>query len=66
MEMSYHTYVFLGDDAFALKTFMIKPYPQQNLTVEKRVYNYRNAKSMEIPHIKTQNVRGKSPPNVMF
>ena len=28
-------YVFLGDDAFALKTFMMKPYPQNNLTVDK-------------------------------
>ena len=25
-------YVFVGDDALALKEFMMKPYPQQNLT----------------------------------
>ena len=30
-------YVFVGDDAFALKKFMMKPYPQQNLTTDKRV-----------------------------
>ena len=30
-------YVFLGDDAFALKEFMMKPYPQQNLTADKRI-----------------------------
>ena len=30
------------DDAFALKTYMMKPYPQQNLTTERRVYNYRH------------------------
>ena len=41
-------YVFLGDDAFALKTFMMKPYPQQNLTVEKRVYNYRHSRARRI------------------
>ena len=34
-------YVFLGDDPFALKSFMMKPYPKQNLTVVKRIYNYR-------------------------
>ena len=33
------SYVFLGDDAFALKGFMMKPYPPQNLTVDKRIYN---------------------------
>ena len=36
-------YVFLGDDAFALKTYMMKPYPQNNLTVDKRIYNYRHS-----------------------
>ena len=30
-------YVFLGDDAFALKEFMMKPYPQQSLTADKRI-----------------------------
>ena len=34
-------YVFLGDDAFALKRFMMEPFPQQGLTGERRVYNYR-------------------------
>ena len=35
-------YVFLGDDGFALKEFMKEPYPQQNLTADKRIYNYRH------------------------
>ena len=33
-------YAFLGDDTFALKEFMMKPYPQENLTADKRIYNY--------------------------
>ena len=41
-------YVFLGDDASALKSFMMKPYPQQNLTTEKRVYNYRHSRARRI------------------
>ena len=32
-------YVFIDDDVFALKKFMMKPYPQQNLAADKRVYN---------------------------
>ena len=35
-------YLFLGDDAFALKKFMIKPYPQRKLTTDKNIYNYRH------------------------
>ena len=34
-------YVIVGDDAFALKKFLMKPFPKQNLSVDKRVYNYR-------------------------
>ena len=30
-------YVFVGDDAFALKKFMMKPSPQPNLTADIRV-----------------------------
>ena len=41
-------YVFVGDDAFALKKFMTKPYPQQNLTADKRVYNYMHSRARRI------------------
>ena len=41
-------YVFVGDDAFALKKFMTKLYPQQNLTTDKRVYNYRHSRAGRI------------------
>ena len=36
-------FVFLGDDAFAMK-----PYPQRGLTVEKRIYNYRHSRARRI------------------
>ena len=41
-------YVFLGDDAFALKRFMMKPFPQQCLTGESRIYNYRHNRARRI------------------
>ena len=31
--------VFIGDDAFALKEYMMKPFPQAGLTEDKRVYD---------------------------
>ena len=40
--------VVVGDDAFALKKFMTKLYPQQNLTTDKRVYNYRYSRAGRI------------------
>lgn len=34
--------VFVGDEAFPLKTYLLKPYPRRgNLTKEQRIYNYR-------------------------
>ena len=41
-------YVFVGDDALALKSYVIKPYPQTNLTPEKRVYNYHYSRARRI------------------
>ena len=41
-------YVFVGDDAFALKKHMMKPYPQHDLTEDKRVYNYRHSRARRI------------------
>ena len=40
--------VLIGDDVFALKTHMIKPYPQKNLTTERRVYNYSHSRGRRI------------------
>ena len=41
-------YVFLGDNAFALKKLMMKPFPQQGLTGEKRIYNYIHNRARRI------------------
>ena len=34
-------YNYVGDDAFALKPFLMKPYPQQDLDLERQICNYR-------------------------
>lgn len=34
-------YVFLGDDAFGLKTYMMKPYPGVSSNISQRIFNYR-------------------------
>lgn len=41
-------YYFAGDDAFALESFMMKPYGQKNLSEEKRVFNYRLSRARRI------------------
>ncbi|XP_042238892.1 uncharacterized protein LOC121877280 [Homarus americanus] len=33
-------YVIVGDDAFPLKTYMMKPFPGEDLTADKRIFNY--------------------------
>ena len=35
-------YVFVADEAFALKPFMLRPYPKRNdLNINKLIFNYR-------------------------
>ena len=41
-------YVIVGDDAFALKPFLMKPYPQQDLDFERRICNYRFSRARRI------------------
>ena len=41
-------FVLIGDHAFALETHMMKPYPQQSLTIERRVYNYIHSRVRRI------------------
>lgn len=34
-------YVFVGDEAFAMRPDLLKPYRQETLTRERRIFNYR-------------------------
>ncbi|XP_077263980.1 uncharacterized protein LOC143898401 [Temnothorax americanus] len=34
-------YVLVGDEAFPLTEYMMRPYPGKDMTLEKRLYNYR-------------------------
>lgn len=34
-------FVFVADDAFSLRTNMMKPFPQKQLTTTKQIFNYR-------------------------
>ena len=41
-------YFLVGDDAFALKKWMMKPYSHRHLTVEERIFNYRLSRARRI------------------
>ena len=41
-------HVFVADDAFALKPFLMKPYPQRGLNIDQRVFNYRLSRARRI------------------
>lgn len=41
-------YVFVADDAFALKRHMLKPYPFQNMSIDRRIFNYRLSRARRI------------------
>ncbi len=41
-------FVLTGDEAFALTTYLLKPYPSKNLTVEQRITNYRISRGRRI------------------
>ena len=41
-------HVFVGDDAFALKTYLMKPYPQSGLTDDRCIYNYRHSRARRL------------------
>ena len=41
-------HVFIADDAFALKRYLMKPYPQNGLDDTKKIYNYRHSRARRI------------------
>ena len=38
-------YFFVADDAFPLRSYLMKPFPQRGLTKEERIYNYRMSRA---------------------
>ena len=41
-------YIIVGDEAFPLKTYILKPpYPKSQLDVSKRIFNYRLSRARE-------------------
>jgi DDE superfamily endonuclease len=49
VEMAGHIpYVVIADDAFPLKTYLMKPYAQRGLTGEQRIFNYRLSRARRV------------------
>lgn len=41
-------YVFVADDAFPLKPYILKPFPHRNQTDEQRIFSYRLSRARRI------------------
>ena len=41
-------YAIVGDEAFPLRSYLMKPFPQRNLTRDQRRYNYRISRARRI------------------
>ena len=41
-------YAFVGDDAFGLRTWLMKPFPHHGLSNSKRIFNYRLSRARRV------------------
>lgn len=41
-------HVIVGDEVFPLKTYLMRPYPGQNLNDDQRIFNYRLSRAKEL------------------
>ncbi|XP_065665346.1 uncharacterized protein LOC136086784 [Hydra vulgaris] len=41
-------YVLVADDAFGLKSHMMKPYPNQNILLKQKIFNYRLSRARRV------------------
>jgi hypothetical protein len=41
-------FYFVGDEAFPLRSWLMKPVPRKNLTTEERIYNYRISRARRV------------------
>ena len=41
-------YYTVGDDAFGLRTWLMKPYPHRCMTIKQRIYNYRLSRAWRV------------------
>jgi len=41
-------FFIVGDDAFPLRTYLVKPYPHRHLTHDERIFNYRSSRARRV------------------
>nr|CAH7748740.1 unnamed protein product [Callosobruchus chinensis] len=41
-------YIFVGDEAFPLKSYIMRPYPRRHLNLQKSVFNFRLSRARRV------------------